>query len=76
MKNKIINEMQKMEAIKIDTVNQFTWTSGIKSPIYIDNRLTIGNYDLRTKINLELTKIIQKNLMANYYLQQFQSQPK
>lgn len=33
-----------------DTKNLFTWASGIKSPIYCDNRLTISYPEVRAKI--------------------------
>ncbi len=38
----------------------FTWASGIKSPIYCDNRLTLGYPELRTYIADTMAKTIQE----------------
>lgn len=37
-------------AVKINLVDLFTWTSGIKSPVYCDNRLLIGFTDYRNAV--------------------------
>ena len=37
-------------AVKVSLDNPFTWTSGIKSPIYCDNRLMISHPDARKVI--------------------------
>ena len=39
----------------------FTWASGIKSPIYCDNRLTLTAPDVRTKVEEGLKAIIEEN---------------
>ena len=39
----------------------FTWASGIKSPIYCDNRLTLTAPEVRTKIENGLVEVIRKN---------------
>lgn len=39
-----------IQAVKLDPVNLFTWTSGIKSPIYCDNRQIISYPSLRRKV--------------------------
>ncbi|WP_424525944.1 hypothetical protein [Spiroplasma endosymbiont of Glossina fuscipes fuscipes] len=39
---KIITELVNIKAINIDTIKLYTWASGIKSPVYIDNRLIMG----------------------------------
>src|SRR5699024_6328481 len=36
--------------IKTETEDYFTWASGIKSPIYCDNRLTMSYPTIRTKV--------------------------
>jgi orotate phosphoribosyltransferase len=38
------------QAVKINFEERFTWTSGIQSPIYCDNRLLIGHTDARKVI--------------------------
>ena len=35
-------DLLKINAVKLSPKEPFTWASGIKSPIYCDNRLTIG----------------------------------
>lgn len=46
----IARDLLKIKAVQIQTENYFTWTSGIKSPIYCDNRLTMSYPDIRKKI--------------------------
>ena len=38
----------------------FTWASGWKSPIYTDNRKTLGHPSLRSFVKLELCHVIQE----------------
>ena len=47
-----------IKAIKLDIVNPFTWSSGIKSPIYCDNRRTLSYPKIRTFIRQEFVKLI------------------
>ncbi|MFV0289161.1 MAG: orotate phosphoribosyltransferase [Mycoplasmatales bacterium] len=61
MEKEILSGLLQINAIKLNFVTPFVWTSGIKSPIYCDNRLSIGDYELRHKIALALTKLIQDN---------------
>ncbi|MDP2422849.1 MAG: orotate phosphoribosyltransferase [Bacteroidales bacterium] len=49
-----------IKAIKIDVGNPFTWTSGIKSPLYCDNRKTLSYPKIRTFIRQELVKLINE----------------
>lgn len=48
--NHILTELIEIDAIQIKPDRSFTWTSGIKSPIYCDNRLTISYPKIRNKI--------------------------
>lgn len=50
MKSEIARDLLNIEAVQINTKEYFTWTSGIKSPIYCDNRLTISYPEIRKKI--------------------------
>ena len=52
---KIAKLLLQIKAIKLNTENQFTWSSGKKSPIYCDNRLTLSYPDIRNFIIDELT---------------------
>ncbi|NVO20004.1 MAG: orotate phosphoribosyltransferase [Bacteroidetes bacterium] len=49
-----------IKAIKLDVVNPFTWSSGIKSPIYCDNRRTLSYPKIRTFIRQEFVKLINE----------------
>ena len=56
-----INYLTQINAIKLNTKNPFTWTSGIKSPVYCDNRLILSYPNVRKFIADEMTDIV-KNL--------------
>ena len=49
-----------IKAIKLDNTNPFTWASGIKSPIYCDNRRTLSFPKIRTYIRQEFVKLINE----------------
>ena len=49
-----------IKAIKLDNTNPFTWASGIKSPIYCDNRRTLSYPKIRTYIRQEIVKLINE----------------
>ena len=46
----------KIKAVKLSPKDLFTWASGIKSPIYTDNRITLSYPEIRT--------IIRQNFVA------------
>lgn len=46
----IARDLLKIKAVQIKTDGYFTWTSGIKSPIYCDNRLTMSYPEVRNRI--------------------------
>ncbi len=46
----IAKRLLQINAIKLSPQNPFTWASGIKSPIYCDNRLTLSYPDVRKEI--------------------------
>ncbi len=48
-----------IKAIKLQPNNPFTWSSGWKSPIYCDNRITLSHPTIRTYIRQQLTVLIQ-----------------
>ena len=47
-----------IKAIKLDVNNPFTWASGIKSPIYCDNRLILSYPPIRTYIRQQFVELI------------------
>src|SRR5699024_12333308 len=57
----IAEELLRIKAIQLRTnVDEFfTWTSGIKSPIYCDNRLTMSYPVVRKKIKQVFLKMIE-----------------
>lgn len=52
-----------IEAIKLNIEKPFTWSSGWKSPIYCDNRLSLSFPDVRTFIKEGLAQAIKENFM-------------
>ena len=46
----IAKDLLKIKAVKLSPNKPFTWASGIKSPIYCDNRLTISYPEIRKQI--------------------------
>lgn len=50
LSHELAKDLLEIKAIQIRTDNYFTWTSGLKSPIYCDNRLTMSYPAIRKKI--------------------------
>ena len=50
MKKEIANALLSIKAVFLRPDEPFTWASGIKSPIYCDNRLTLTAPEVRTLI--------------------------
>ena len=48
------------KAIKLEPANPFTWASGWKSPIYCDNRRTLGFPEIRNIIRDALVQTVKK----------------
>lgn len=55
----IAEKLLDISAIKLNLENPFTWSSGWKSPIYCDNRLSLSYPELRTIIKKALAQSIQ-----------------
>ncbi len=47
-----------IKAIKLSPSSPFTWASGLKSPIYCDNRITLSYPTIRTHIRIEFVRLI------------------
>lgn len=61
MKKELCKSLLEIEALKLRKPgNLFTWVSGIKSPIYCDNRLTISYPKVRKLIATEIAKKIEE----------------
>lgn len=52
------DSLLQIKAIKLDNDTPFTWASGIKSPIYCDNRRTLSYPKIRTYIRQEFVKMV------------------
>lgn len=57
----IAKDLLSIEAIFLKPDDPFTWASGIKSPIYCDNRLTLTAPTVRTQVENGLAEIIKEN---------------
>jgi orotate phosphoribosyltransferase len=56
----IAASLLKIEAVALRPHQPFTWTSGIKSPIYCDNRLTMSFPEIRDLIASGFATLIQE----------------
>ncbi|MFJ7830015.1 orotate phosphoribosyltransferase [Peribacillus sp. NPDC097197] len=62
MLNQLIAErLLEIKAVFLQPNEPFTWASGIKSPIYCDNRLTLSYPAVRNEIAEGLKKLIEQN---------------
>lgn len=60
--NKIIaKDLLKIKAVFFRPEEPFTWASGIKSPVYCDNRLTLTAPEVRTDVENGLAELIKEN---------------
>ncbi|RQW20731.1 orotate phosphoribosyltransferase [Bacillus sp. C1-1] len=60
MSQKIANHLLDIKAVTLSPNEPFTWSSGIKSPIYCDNRLTLSYPNVRKDIARGLAQLIMK----------------
>ncbi len=60
MKKKIAKALLSCSAVFLRPDEPFTWASGIKSPIYCDNRLTLSFPETRTLIEASFAKLISE----------------
>lgn len=56
----IAKDLLDIKAVFLSPSKPFTWASGIQSPIYCDNRLTLSYPVIRKKIEQEMAKIIKE----------------
>ena len=61
MKEKIAKDLLKIQAVFLRPDEPFTWASGIKSPIYCDNRLTLSDHQVRLDVENGLVAIVKEN---------------
>ncbi|MES2616856.1 MAG: orotate phosphoribosyltransferase [Bacteroidota bacterium] len=58
---KIAQYLLECEAVKLNIDNPFTWTSGMRSPVYCDNRVTLSYPHIRSFITKALVEAIKTN---------------
>jgi len=58
MKTLIAKDLLAIKAVFFRPEEPFTWASGIKSPVYTDNRLTLSDHKVRTDVETSLAKVI------------------
>lgn len=58
---KIVKDLLKIQAVFLSPDKPFTWASGIKSPVYCDNRLTLTAPEVRTDVETGLKELIEEN---------------
>ncbi|MBQ3592903.1 MAG: orotate phosphoribosyltransferase [Clostridia bacterium] len=61
MEKLIAKDLLEIKAVFFRPDEPFTWASGIKSPVYCDNRLTLTAPKVRTDVENGLAKLIKEN---------------
>ena len=61
MKKIIAEDLLKIKAVFLRPNEPFTWASGIKSPIYCDNRLTLSDTQVRDDVENGLATLIREH---------------
>ena len=57
----VARNLLKIKAVFLKPNDPFTWASGIKSPIYCDNRLTLSHVEVRKVVEEGLASIIKEH---------------
>ena len=57
----IAKDLLKIQAVFFRPDEPFTWASGIKSPVYTDNRLTLTAPEVRLDVEQGLARLIKEN---------------
>ena len=56
----IAKDLLKIQAVFFRPDEPFTWASGIKSPVYCDNRLTLTAPEVRTDVETGLAELLKE----------------
>ena len=59
-KTLIARDLLKIQAVFFRPDEPFTWASGIKSPVYCDNRLTLSAPDVRTDVENAIAETVKR----------------
>ena len=58
---KIARDLLRIHAVFFRPEEPFTWASGIKSPVYCDNRLTLTDVAVRNDVEEAMAEVIREN---------------
>ena len=61
MEKLIAKDLLSIGAVFFRPDEPFTWASGIKSPVYCDNRLTLTAVNVRNDVENALAKVVKEN---------------
>ena len=61
MEKKIAKDLLKIKAVFFRPDEPFTWASGIKSPVYCDNRLTLTAPEVRLDVENGLAELVKSH---------------
>lgn len=61
LEQKIAQDLLSIKAVFLRPEQPFTWASGIKSPVYCDNRLTLSAPAVRSDVENGLAQLIKEN---------------
>lgn len=61
MDKRIAADLLKIKAVFLRPEEPFTWASGIKSPIYCDNRLTLTSVEVRNDVEEGLATLVKEH---------------
>ena len=61
LSTQIATDLLSIKAVFFRPEEPFTWASGIKSPVYCDNRLTLTAPEVRTHVETGLAQLIREN---------------
>lgn len=61
LSEQIAADLLRIKAVFLSPKDPFTWASGIKSPIYCDNRLTLSDVAVREDVENGLVELVRTN---------------
>lgn len=61
LKESIAADLLSIGAVQLSPEEPFTWSSGLKSPIYCDNRLVLSFPDVRKRVIQAFVQLIKEN---------------
>jgi orotate phosphoribosyltransferase len=64
MKMEIAKKLLTLGAVKFSPNNPFTYASGLKGPIYCDNRIILSHVEFRDQVIAGFIELIEKNKIS------------